>query len=135
MEQPQCNQCHRKIDPIGFGLENFDAAGKWRELELVEITAGNVVRESKEHPIDAHGTLPDGTSFNGFFELRQALADREEAFARGLTENLIAYALGRSFGFSDTLLLDDIIARAKQDQLTVKAIIQALVSSPAFQAK
>jgi hypothetical protein len=135
MEQPQCYQCHRKIDPIGFGLENFDAAGKWRENELVEIAGGNIVRKSMEHPIDAYGTLPDGTEFNGFFELRDALAAKEDTFARGLTENLISYALGRPYGFSDDLLTTDILTHAKADQLTFNAIIQALVASPAFQAK
>ena len=77
MEQPQCYQCHRKIDPIGFGLEHFNAVGQWREMETTEIAVNNRVRKSKEHPIDTTGQLPDGTEFNGFDELRDAIAERD----------------------------------------------------------
>ena len=135
MEEPQCYQCHRKIDPIGFGLEHFDAVGKWRETEYTEIAVNNRVRKSKEHPIDATGQLPDGTQFDGFFELRDSVADREEAFARGLIEHLIEYALGRPFGFSDKELAESILATSKQQQLTMRSMIHAIVQSEAFGRK
>lgn len=135
MEEPQCYQCHRKIDPIGFGLEHFDAVGKWRETESTEIAVNNRVRNSKEHPIDATGQLPDGMKFNDFFELRDAVADREEAFARGLIEHLIEYALGRPFGFSDEELAESILETSKQQKLTMRSIIHAIVQSHEFQTK
>ncbi len=58
MEEPQCAQCHRKIDPIGFALEHYDAVGQWRDKEYTEIAANNRVRKSKEHDIDDRGQLP-----------------------------------------------------------------------------
>ena len=135
MEEPQCYQCHRKIDPIGFGLEHFDAVGKWRETEYTEIAVNNRVRKSKEHPIDASGQLPSGIKFNGFFELRDAVADQEEAFARGLIEHLIEYALGRPFGFSDEELSKSILATSKKHKLTMRSMIHAIVQSEEFQTK
>jgi len=135
MEEAQCAQCHRRIDPIGYGLEHFDAVGLWRETEYTEIAANNRVKQSKEHPIDDTGTLPDGTEFDGFFELRDAIATRHEAFARGFVEHLIAYALGRPYGFTDQDLADAILAQASKQKATPRAYIHALVQSEAFRRK
>jgi hypothetical protein len=135
MEEPQCFQCHRKIDPIGYGLENFDAAGKWRTKELVELMQGNRVRSSKYYPIDTAGTLPDGTAFDGFFELRDRIAEREDAFARGLTEALIEYGMGRPYGFTDLDLANEILDAAVNENYRFRTFIHALVQSDAFQTK
>ncbi len=135
MEEAQCAQCHRRIDPIGYGLEHFNAVGLWRETEYTEIAANNRVRQSKEHPIDDAGTLPDGTAFDGFFELRDAVAARHEAFARGFVEHLIEYALGRPYGFTDQDLADAILAQGAQQGATPRAYLHALVQSEAFRRK
>jgi hypothetical protein len=135
MEEPQCAQCHQRIDPIGYGLEHFNAAGLWRDFEVAEIASGYSVRKSKEHPIDATGTLPDGTKFDGFFQLRDAIAKREKAFATGLIEKLVSYGLGRPTQLSDDDLCADILLQARKDKLTLPAIIYALVGSREFQSK
>ena len=135
MEEPQCAQCHRNIDPIGFGLENFDAAGKWRDRERVEVEGRRKVAAAKNHPINPSGTLPDGTEFKNFHELRDAIATREDAFAKGLTESLIGYGLGRPYGFSDYELAERITAQASDKQNQLREFIQALVHSPEFQTK
>ncbi len=134
-EEPQCFQCHRRIDPLGFGLENFDAAGLWREVEVTEIASGYTVRKSKEHPVDASGTLPDGTRFEGFFELRDALARRDKPFLRGFTEHLIAYGLGRPFSFVDEEFRDQILQRAAVERHTLSSLLRALILSREFQTK
>ena len=130
-EEPQCRQCHRKIDPIGFGLENFDAAGQWRTTELYTRAVGG----RKEWPIDASGEFHKGPAFRDFFELRDRIAERPETFARGFTEALIEYALGRPCGFSDAELADEIVRKAKAEDYHARAFIRALVESRQFQSK
>lgn len=127
MEEAQCASCHRKIDPIGFGLENFDAAGKWRTEEIHS--------KRKKWPIDSSGTLHNGPSFANYRELREIIAQREDDFARGFTEHLIEYALGRPFGFTDEDLANQIVTAAKAKHYNVSEFIHALTQSEAFQTK
>jgi Protein of unknown function (DUF1585)/Protein of unknown function (DUF1588) len=138
MEEAQCAQCHRKIDPIGFGLENFNAAGLWRTEELLATTKGKNPKtkgEPKGFPIDPKGQLPDGTAFQDFFGLRDAIATRTDVFTRGLTEALIEYALGRPFGFADEDLADELATASKNNGYQFRQIIQSLVASEAFHKK
>lgn len=128
MEEAQCAQCHRKIDPIGFGLENFNAAGKWREVDYDPKT-------KKEWPIDPAGAFHNGPDFKSYFELRDLVAARSDDFARGFTEALIEYGLGRPYGFTDDALASGIVARAKEEDYAIHGFIQALVSSEAFGKK
>ncbi|MEM7015630.1 MAG: DUF1592 domain-containing protein, partial [Verrucomicrobiota bacterium] len=109
-EEPQCAQCHRKIDPIGYGLENFDATGAWREYELVAKDAR--ARKSKnytEFAVNPSGAFADGTEFADFFELRDLVALQTDGFASGLAEALIGYGLGRPHGFTDHDLAQEIL--------------------------
>lgn len=127
MEEAQCASCHRKIDPIGFGLENFDAAGKWRTEE----------HHSKKlkWEIDPAGAFFNGPEFADYFAMRDLIADREGDFARGFTEHLVGYALGRPFGFTDTDLAVEIVAAAKAEDFAMSEFIQALVGSEPFHRK
>ena len=84
-----CASCHRRMDPLGFGLENFDAVGAWRETE-------------GKFPIDASGQLPDGRKFTGPNELRDILSADRDAFSRAITSKLLTYALGRGLERYDT---------------------------------
>ena len=125
-EEPQCASCHRKIDPIGFGLENFTAAGKWRTQDK---------HGKKTYEIDPSGKFHKGPEFAGFFELRDRIAEKENDFARGFTEHLIGYGLGRPFGFTDEDLAVGILASAKKEEFSVIEFIHALVQSKAFSTK
>jgi hypothetical protein len=127
-EEPQCLQCHRKIDPIGFALENFNAAGKWREVDHDPKT-------KKDWPIDPSGQFYNGPSFKTYFDLRDQIAAKSENFARGFTEALIEYALGRPYGFTDIALADDIVKRAKAKDFSIREVIVALVTSRDFGRK
>ena len=80
---PVCANCHKVLDPIGFGLENFDAIGRWRDKNGAGVA------------IDSAGKLPDGRAFSTPAELKRLLAEREADLARNLTERLMAHALGR----------------------------------------
>ena len=92
----ECASCHSRMDPLGFGLENFDATGAWRD------------RDGKD-PIDASGTLPDGRLFRGPGELRKVLAEKSDDFVRCLTEKLMTYALGRGLTPADRPEVDRIV--------------------------
>lgn len=130
-EEAQCASCHRKIDPIGFGLENFNAAGKWRTTDH----AGGKGKQGKTWTIDASGAFHKGPNFSDYHELRDLITEREGDFARGLTEHLIEYGLGRPFGFSDEHLADGIVGSAKTKRFSLSEFIHALVQSKAFQTK
>jgi hypothetical protein len=130
-EAPQCANCHRKIDPIGFGLENFDAAGKWRTEDTYERKGGM----KKTWPVDPAAAFHNGPAFKDFFELREIIASKSEAFARGFTEALIEYALGRPFGFTDEELAISIMNQSREQDFALRAFIHALVASESFHSK
>jgi hypothetical protein len=136
-EKAQCASCHRKIDPIGLGLENFNAAGKWRTTDSFQARdkRGRGVGKKKTWDIDPSGAIYNGPSFADYFELRDRIAEHEEDFARGFTEHLIEYALGRPFGFTDEDLAAEIMNAAKEKQYSISAFVQSLVQSQAFRTK
>jgi hypothetical protein len=137
-EEPQCASCHRKIDPIGFGLENFDAVGAWRTTDSsVAVNAdGKPDPKTKQTwTIDPSGAIHGGPAFADFFELREIVAARSEAFAKGFTAALIEYALGRPCGFADEPLIDRIVADAKSQAFGTRSFIHGLVQSQAFRTK
>lgn len=127
-EEAQCASCHRKIDPIGFGLENFNAVGFWRTVDYYEKPGIG----RKEWPIDSAGAFHNGPSFKSYFELRDLIASRDTDFARGFSAALIEYALGRPYGFSDEDLAQRLVSQAKAKDLSIREFIQALVASPEF---
>lgn len=136
-EQAQCASCHRKIDPIGFGMENFDAAGKWRIEDSYQVLdrKGRGVGKRKTWPIDASGSFHQGPSFNDFQQLRDLISKHENEFAHGMTEHLIEYGLGRPFGFTDQTLAEEIVNAAKSKNYSVSEFIHALVLSESFRTK
>ena len=138
MEESQCASCHRKIDPVGFGLENFDAAGKWRneEHQYTKNRKGKMSPSRTATPIDTSGAFHNGPTFADFFELRELIAKWQvEEFSHGFTEALIEYGLGRPFGFTDERLANEILTASKDKQYSVSEFIHALVQSKPFRSK
>jgi len=117
---PVCAACHNVIDPAGFALENFDAIGRWREVD----TSFNA--------IDASGALPDGTPFDGVVQLREALVRRPERFANTITEKLFTYSLGRGLEPSDMPAVRKIVRDASSDDFKMQSIIIGIVNSYPF---
>ena len=137
-EDAQCASCHRKIDPIGFGLENFDAVGQWRTQDTYQVmdeTGKPVEGSSTTWQIDASAALHKGPAFQDYFELRDLIAEKSGAFSKGLSEALIEYALGRPIGFRDAPLVAAMVERAGQKHLALREFIHALVESKEFQSK
>ena len=116
---PACTSCHKVIDPIGVALENFDVTGAWRERDN-----GNLVDPASE--------LYDGTPLNGPGDLRNALLSRPEVFFRVLTENLMAYALGRRVEYYDMPTVRSITREAAKNDYRVSSFVLGVVQSPAF---
>ncbi len=133
-EEAQCASCHRKIDPIGFGLENFGAAGKWRTEDSYRLRnkKGKFSGKAKTWPIDPSGAFHNGPAFSDYEELRDRIVAREGDFARGFTEHLIEYALGRPFGFTDEDLASEMVRSASTKQFAVSEFIHTLVQSKMF---
>lgn len=115
-----CAACHARMDPLGFGLENFNAIGQWRT-------------QDGKFPVDSSGTLPDGRSFKGPQELKVILKGDRDAFARGLTEKLLTYALGRGLERYDRPVVKKIVARAAMNDYRFSSLALEIVNSLPFQ--
>ena len=120
---PACAACHALMDPVGLALENFDAIGRWRTL-----TDGF-------EPIDASGSFPDGTTFDGVAGLRQALMRRGDQFVRTLTERLLTYALGRAVEHYDQPAVRAIERDAARDGYRFSSLVLGIVNSTPFQMR
>jgi hypothetical protein len=117
---PVCANCHRVLDPIGFGLENFDAIGRWRDTNDAGVA------------IDSAGKLPTGEAFSNPAELKRLLAEREADLARNFTERLMAHALGRHLEGYDEIVVDRLLARIAEDDYRVRTIITEVIGSYLF---
>ncbi len=137
-EDAQCASCHRKIDPIGFGLENFDAVGQWRtedSYQVMDEKGKPVPNAKKTWNIEAGAALHKGPAFRDYFELRDIIASKSDAFARGFSQTLLEYALGRPTGFRDEPLIAHMLATAQKERLGVRSFVHALVDSKEFKTK
>jgi hypothetical protein len=119
-KNPACASCHSIMDPLGFGLENFNAIGAWRT-------------EDGKFPVDAKGTLPDGRSFQTPAELKSILKSGREAFVRGLAEKLLTYALGRGLERHDRPAVLAIAAKVAAGDYRSSQLILGVVNSLPFQ--
>ncbi|HWB12379.1 MAG TPA: DUF1592 domain-containing protein [Pirellulales bacterium] len=119
---PSCASCHVLMDSLGFGLENFDAVGAWRDRDGA-------------FAIDASGELPDGSSFKGPRELKAILKQKKDEFVRCLSAKMLTYALGRGLEAYDRCAVDEISATVAQDGYKFSALIRAIVLSDPFQKR
>ncbi len=117
---PTCANCHKVFDPIGFGLENFDAIGRWREKDDAGVA------------IDSAGKLPGGESFSSPAELKSVLANRKADLARNLVERLTAYTLGRQLEGYDEIVIDQIMVKIAEDDYRMRTMIMEVITSYLF---
>ncbi|MEZ0274808.1 MAG: DUF1592 domain-containing protein [Roseimicrobium sp.] len=124
---PACFDCHQKIDPLGFALENFDPIGAWRTHYRVDKSRGPI--------IDASGQLPNGQKFDNIIGLKKILVSRQDQFARMLTERLLSYASGRRIEAVDRPEVDEILAGLANHDKGLRSLIELVVTSRPFRTK
>jgi len=113
-----CAACHGKIDPLGFGLENYDGVGRWRPSNA---------------DLDTSGELPGGEKFAGPAQLKSILLKRDDQFRRNLAEQMLAYALGRPVEECDESAVAEVQTALQQDKMRFSALVVAVVKSFPFQ--
>jgi hypothetical protein len=118
--KPECASCHDKMDPLGFGLENFDALGRWRD-------------EDRGLPIDAQGKLSSGKTFTGPEGLKQILLEKKEQVLRVLVRKMTGYAFGRELNQFDDCVVDKAMKVLKQNDWRASLLIEHIATSYPFQ--
>ncbi len=122
-KNPTCAACHAPMDPLGFALENYDAIGAWRSTA------------EGGRPVDANGTLPDGTDVEGVSGLRDLLLARQDQFVSTLAEKLLSYAIGRVLDHHDQPVVRRIVREAAPSGYRWSSLILSVVNSPPFQMR
>ena len=117
-----CAQCHDRIDPLGFGLENYGVLGRWRD-------------KYEGHTVDARGALPDGTTFSGPAELKLALLGRKDQFVRHLTKKMLGYALGRGLTYYDYCAVNSIVDKLRANDYNSHHLLFGIIQSVPFRFK
>jgi hypothetical protein len=118
--KPECASCHQKMDPLGFGLENFDPIGRWRT-------------QDDGRPVDALGQLPTGEKFDSPSQLKKVLMGRKDEVMVHLTRKMLGYALGRALNKFDTCVVDDSLLALRAGGYRASAMIETIVQSYPFQ--
>jgi Protein of unknown function (DUF1588)/Protein of unknown function (DUF1585) len=119
---PICAGCHARMDPLGFGLENFNGIGSYRTLD-------------GKFPIDSSGTLPNGRSFKNAEELIRILQDDKDAFARCLVEKMLTFAIGRGLERYDRPVVSAIARNVADHQYKFSTLVEEIVKSAPFQMR
>lgn len=117
-----CASCHARMDPLGFGLENYDGTGKWRTMD-------------GKFAVDASGSLPDGRSFQSPEELKGILRADAGAFTRGFVEKMLTYALGRGLEMRDRGAVRKIVDRVESREQRFSEVVLGVVESVPFQMR
>ena len=117
-----CASCHNRMDVLGFGLENYDAIGKWRTMD-------------GKFPVDISGTFPNGKSFSTPAEMKVLLKEELPDFARCIIEKMLTYSLGRGLEKYDRKTIDDIGRKLSASGYQFQALISEIVQSLPFQSR
>ena len=117
--KPECASCHKRMDPLGFGLDNFDPLGRFSTKVDGE-------------PVDAKGELPSGETFTGPGELKQVLLKRKGDFLKTLSRKLLGYALGRQLYRHDQCVIDECVKSLESDGYKATILVERVVLSYAF---
>src|SRR5678815_417383 len=115
---PTCASCHARMDPIGFGFENYDGVGKWRDKD-------------GDYPVDAAGKLLSGEDFRDASELKRILADtKRDEFLQCLASKMLTFALGRGMEYYDRPSIDGIVKNLAQNKYQFAAVSYTHLTLP-----
>ena len=128
-----CRNCHRRIDPYGLALENFNVIGQWRDKLDGEKPLNHW--GSNRPDIDCSGTLPNGTQYSSFGEFKRAIVAQSDRFERALAEKLLMYALGRTLEASDRSVILDLITNMQNNGHTLRSLLHGITKTEAFGSK
>jgi Protein of unknown function (DUF1592)/Protein of unknown function (DUF1588)/Protein of unknown function (DUF1587)/Protein of unknown function (DUF1595)/Protein of unknown function (DUF1585)/Planctomycete cytochrome C len=120
-QKAECASCHARLDPLGFGLENYDVLGRWRD-------------QVQQKPVDASGKLTTGEEFAGAVALKTILVEtKRELFDRNLVERMLSYALRRGLEYYDARAIKEIMAELEAKDYRGATLVAAVVESFPFQ--
>jgi hypothetical protein len=119
---PNCAVCHSKMDPLGFGLENYNGIGKWRTMD-------------GKFPVDASGTLPNGKTFSTPAQMRSIFESQLPEFARCMVEKMLIYSMGRGLGSYDRRTVNEITEHWQTSGYPFQSLIYEVVHSLPFQSR
>lgn len=135
-ESASCNDCHKKMDPLGIALENFDVIGRWRDhyADVSNYTSASQKNGSKKErfPVDARTVHMDGRAFEGPQGLKTILMEDKGRFSRAFVESMLSYAMARQLTYLDRENLDQLYARSADTDFRLRDILLAIVSSDYF---
>ena len=132
-ENVNCNVCHKKMDPLGIALENFDVIGRWRDQYTdVSNYATSKKKNTGRFPVDTRTVHMDGRAFEGPIGLKRILMEDKETFSRAFVENMLSYAMARQLTFRDRKNLDQLYERSAETDFRLRDILLAIVSSDYF---
>ncbi|MDA8976695.1 DUF1585 domain-containing protein, partial [bacterium] len=131
-EEVSCNICHKKMDPLGIALENFDVMGRWRDhyTDVSNYTSNN--KKGERFPVDTRTVHLDGRSFEGPQGLKKILMENKERFSRSFIENILAYAMARELTFLDRAHIGRLYKQSAEKNFRLRDILLEIVSSDDF---
>ena len=135
-ENASCNSCHRKMDPLGIALENFDVIGRWRDqyADVANYISGpeNNIKQTERFPVDTRTVHSDGRAFEGPQGLKTILLEDRDKFSRAFIEKILSYAMARQLTFRDRDNLNLLYQQSAATDFRLRDILLAIVSSDGF---
>ena len=119
-ENPDCAGCHKKLDPLGFALENFDAVGRWRD------------QYHNGREVDSSGILFRKHKFNDVVEFKDAIMSEKDRFTEALVSHLLSFSLGRKLSAFDSPAVDLVAKKVKESDYSLRVMIHEIVQSDPF---
>lgn len=128
-----CKECHKKIDPFGMALENFDVTGAWREnYQALKPNKRNKMYRTQGKPVEVSDTIPSMGSYKGFAQFRDIMKQNKKLIYHNMAHKLATFGLGRSMDFSDREYLDQIVRSTAKKGNGLQTMIYELILNPIF---